>query len=322
MRALELQRLEGPDGFVLAERAEPEGGDEVIVEVHSAGVAFPDLLIGKGAYQESPQLPYVAGQEVGGVVRSAPPGSGFAAGDRVWALPGSGGFAEVCAVPAACVFPLVDELDFADGAALGANFATAIFALGRRGRLAAGESVLVLGAGGGLGTATVAVAKALGARVLGVASTAEKAEVARAAGAEEVIVGADWNKAVLELTGGRGVDLVADIVGGEETLQAIRSTAAEGRVLILGFAGGAIPEIKANRLLLRNIAVVGAGLGAFSTVEPDIIATSGTALNRLVDAGLRPLIGAHFPFEQGAEALRELDRRAAKGKIVLDVVAG
>lgn len=322
MRALELRRLEGPDGFLLAEREEPAADDQVIVAVHAAGVAFPDLLIGKGAYQESPELPYVAGQEIGGTVRSAPADSGFAPGDRVWALPGAGGFAEVCAVPADRVFPLADDLDFAAGAALGANFATAVFALRRRGRLAAGESVLVLGAGGGLGTATAAVAKALGATVIGVASTAEKAAVARSAGADEVVVGSDWNQAVLDLTDGRGVDLAADIVGGEETLQAIRSTAAEGRVLILGFAGGSIPEIKANRLLLRNIAVVGAGLGAFTRVEADIIATAGTELNRLVEtAGLRPLIGARFPLERGAEALRQLDRRAAEGKIVLDVAA-
>jgi NADPH2:quinone reductase len=215
-------------------------------------------------------------------------------------------------------FPLAEALDFVEGAALASNFSTAIFAFRRRGKLEPGETVLVLGAGGGLGSACVSVAKAIGARVIGNASTEVKGEVARRAGADEVVLGNEWRDAVLELTDGKGVDVVADIVGGEETLQAVRSTAPEGRVIILGFTAGAIHEVKVNRLLLRNVSVVGAGLGAFSeSKDPEVMAECGAELNRLVDAGMRPIVGSVYPIEEGAAALAQLDGRGALGKIVL-----
>jgi NADPH2:quinone reductase len=318
MRALVLEQLKGPDGFAVADRPAPTPGpDDVLIEVSAAGVAFPELLISKGAYQDTPELPYIAGQEVAGVIRSSPEGSEFSVGDRVWASCGRGGFAELVAVPSPCVFPLHERLSFTEGAAIGSNYSTAIFALRRRGHLQAGETVLILGAGGGLGTASAAVAKALGARVIGVVSTAQKADAARLAGAEEVVVGGDWREPVLELTGGRGVDVVADIVGGEQTLAAVRTTAPEGRVLILGFAGGEIHAVKVNRLLLRNISVVGVGLGAFSASESTIWSTCGTELTDLIASGLRPVIGSTYRLEEGAEALRQLDARKAIGKIVL-----
>ncbi len=319
MRVLELQSTDGPEGYAIGDRPEPTpAADEILIDVKAAGIAFPDLLISKGAYQESPELPYVAGQEIGGVVRSAPADSGFAAGDRVWAAIGRGGWADVVAAPRGRVFPLAKGLSFEEGAALGSNFSTAVFALGRRGKLSRGEVVLVLGAGGGLGTACCAVATAMGGRVIGVASTEEKAEIARRAGATDTVVGAEWRDRVLELTDGRGVDVVADIVGGDETLQAVRTTAPEGRVLILGFTTGAIHEVKVNRLLLRNISVVGVGLGAFeASAEPTIMATLGAELNELVAAGLRPIVGDVYPVEEGVRALQQLDGRAALGKIVL-----
>jgi NADPH2:quinone reductase len=173
VQALELQRLDGPDGLRLVERPDPDAGDHVVIDVRAAGVCFPDLLISQGRYQLKATLPYVPGLEVAGLVRSAPPGAGLTPGDRVWAFLDGGGFASVVACPADRVFPLPEGLSFEQGAALGVNFLTAVFALGPRAHLQRGEDVLVLGAAGGLGTATITVAKAMGARVLAVVSTAE-----------------------------------------------------------------------------------------------------------------------------------------------------
>src|SRR4051794_34865288 len=244
MRALELRELTGPDGFVVTERPDPVPGDgALLIDVHAAGVSFPDLLISKGMYQIKAELPYIAGQEVAGVVRHAPEGSRFAAGDRVWAGFDDGGYASVAVAQERDVRPLPDDMSFVDGAALSVNFMTAVFALRVRDHLAAGETLLVLGAAGGLGTATVAVAKRYGARVIANVSAPEKAAMAQRAGADDVVVGEDWRDAVLELTGGRGVDVVADIVGGDHTLQAVRTCAPRGRVIILGFTTGSIAKI-------------------------------------------------------------------------------
>ncbi len=197
------------------------------------------------------------------------------------------------------------------------NFLTAVFALRRRASLQAGETLLVLGAAGGLGSATVSVGAAYGARVLAVVSVPEKEATARRAGATDVIVGEDFRDAVLAATDGRGADVVADVVGGDATLQAVRSSAAEGRVLILGFTSGTIPSVAANRLLLRNVSLVGVGLGAFIPTEPEILTHTAAELMRLIGEGLRPVVGGSFPLEDGADALRALERRAAQGKIVL-----
>src|SRR3954470_5835994 len=207
MRALELRELDGPDGLAVVDRAAPPGDGAVTIDVRAAGVCFPDLLMSRGRYQLRPQLPAVLGSEVAGTVRSAPPGHDLAPGDRVWATVELGGFAEVVAAPADRVFRLPDGLTFEEGASLGVNYVTAVFALRRRAALTAGETVLVLGAAGGLGTATVGVARALGARVLAIVSVPAKVDTARAAGADDVLVGADWRDAVLERTDGRGADV-------------------------------------------------------------------------------------------------------------------
>jgi NADPH:quinone reductase len=317
MRALELQRLGGPDAFELVDRSEPSSDGRLLIDVRAAGVSFPDLLMSRGAYQHSPELPAVLGSEVAGTVRSVPPGHALEPGARVWAAPDLGGFAEVVAVPVERVFPLPKDMTFEQGASLGVNFLTAVFALRRRARLTAGETVLVLGAAGGLGSATVAVAKALGARVLALVSVASKADTARAAGADEVIVGAHWRDDVLESTGGRGADVVADVVGGDETLQAVRAAAPEGRVLVLGFTSGEIPALQTNRLLFRNVSLVGAGLGALAAVVDDLFDETVAELARLIAEGLRPLVGETFPLERGAEAVRRLEQREAQGKLVL-----
>src|SRR4051794_4918923 len=187
MRALELRELDGPDGLALVDRAAPPGDGAVTIDVRAAGVCFPDLLMSRGRYQLRPELPAVLGSEVAGVVRSAPPGHALAPGDRVWATTELGGFAEVVAAPADRVFRLPEQLTFAEGAALGVNFLTAVFALRRRAQLRTDETVLVLGAAGGLGTATVGVAHALGARALAVVSVPAKVDTAWAAGADDVL---------------------------------------------------------------------------------------------------------------------------------------
>ena len=318
MKALEIQALTGPTGLMLVERDEPDAGSHVLIDVYAAGVSFPDLLVAQGAYQVKPELPHVPGLEIAGIVRSAPADSSIEPGDRVWAFVDAGGFAETAAVPIDRVFSLDPALSFVEGAALGVNYLTAVFALRRRARLDAGETVVVLGAGGGLGTASVRVAKAYGARVFGIVSSDAKAASAVAAGADDVFVGDEWRDWALERTSG-GADLVVDVVGGDQTLAAIRSTAPEGRVLVLGFTAGEVPKIATNRLLLRNISLLGAGLGALMSSDPALLPSTSSELTRLISLGLRPLVGSTLPLSAGADALNALQRREALGKIVLTV---
>jgi NADPH:quinone reductase len=295
-------------------------GSGVVVDVHAAGVSFPEVLQTRGEYQVKPPVPFVPGSEVAGTVRSAPEGSGLSEGDRVAACCLLGAFAEVAVAPDFLTFPLSDELDFAQGAGLILNYHTAYFALKHRGRLAEGETVLVHGAAGGVGTATLQIAKGLGARTIAVVSSDEKEQVARDAGAEEVVRSdAAWKDEAKELSGG-GVDIVIDPVGGDRSTDSLRSLREGGRVVVVGFTGGSIPEVKVNRLLLNNTEVVGAGWGAFVMGKPGVNAEIGAAVNRLVDEGfVRPIVGASFPLAQASEALRLIDARAATGKVVLEL---
>jgi len=327
MRALQITELSGPrSALSIADLPEPEPdhplspGNAVLIDVHAAGVAFPELLQTRGEYQYKPDLPFVPGTDIAGRVRSAPPDSGLSEGARVAACCMTGGFAEVAVAPAFLTFPLSDELDFAQGAALVMNYHTAYFALTLRGRLAEGETVLVHGAAGGVGTATLQVAKGLGARTIAVVSSDEKEQVAREAGADEVVRSdGPWKDQAKELSGG-GVDVVLDPVGGDRFTDSLRSLREGGRVVVVGFTGGSIPEVRVNRLLLNNTEVVGAGWGAFVLGKPDVNREIGEAINRLVDDGfVRPIVGARFPFEQAAEALELLDGRGATGKIVLEL---
>ena len=327
MRALQITELSGPrSALSVADLPDPEPdhpltpGSGVVIEVHAAGVAFPEVLQTRGEYQYKPELPFVPGTDIGGVVRAAPDGSGLAAGDRVAACCMSGGFAEVAVAPAFLTFPLSDELDFAQGAALVMNYHTAYFALKMRGRLAEGDTVLVHGAAGGVGTAALQVAKGLGAGTIAVVSSDDKERVAREAGADDVVRSdGAWKDEAKELSGG-GVDIVIDPVGGDRFTDSLRSLRERGRVVVVGFTGGSIPEVKVNRLLLNNTEVVGAGWGAFVTGKPGINEEIGAAVNRLVDEGfVRPIVGARFPLEQAADALELIDGRGATGKVVLDV---
>ncbi len=319
---MRLSALEGPDALAIAEVPEPEPAPgTVLIDVHAAGVGFPDLLLTRGEYQIRPDPPFVPGIEVAGVVRAAPAGAEVAAGDRVCAVTALGGFAEVAAAPAATTFPIPVGMGFAAAAGLVMNHHTALFALERRAGLRAGETVLVHGAGGGVGTAALQVARGLGGRPIAVAGTPEKRDAAVAAGAEVALdPGEDWVAAVRELTGGRGADVVVDPVGGEILGQSLRALAPEGRLLVIGFASGEIPEVAVNRLLLRNVALVGVNWGGFLAVEPGYPRAAAARIAELHAAGaIDPVVGERYPLERGADALRALAARRAVGKPVLIV---
>ncbi|HEX6714087.1 MAG TPA: NADPH:quinone oxidoreductase family protein [Thermoleophilaceae bacterium] len=316
MRAIQITNLNGPDeALELVDIPEPEAshmltpGSGVLVDVHSAGVSFPEVLQTRGEYQFKPELPFVPGSEVGGVRRDT--------GERVAAFTFLGAFGEVAVAPEYMVFPIPDSWDFAQGAALVLNYHTAYFSLKLRGRLAEGETVLVHGAAGGVGTASLQVAKGLGARTIAVVSSDEKEQVARAAGADEVVRADGFKDAVKELG---GADLIIDPVGGDRFTDSLRSLKEEGRIVVVGFTGGSIPEVKVNRLLLNNTEVIGAGWGAYVMPKPEVTKQIGAELERLIQDGfVNPPVGASFPFDQAAEALKLIDGRGATGKVVLEV---
>lgn len=321
MRAAQITRLDGPDAVRVAEVEEPNGSaDEVLIDVHAAGVAFPDALLTRGLYQYKPELPFTPGAEIAGVVRSAPEGAHVRAGDRVLGLTMlSGGMAEVVALPAERVFPLPDAVSFEAGAGILFNDLTVQFALRTRGRLTEGETVLVHGAAGGIGTSALRLAPAMGAsRTIAVVSTEEKAEIARAAGASDVVLADGFRDAVKELTGGRGVDIVVDPVGGDRFTDSLRSLAVGGRLLVIGFTGGEIPTVKVNRLLLNNVDVVGAGWGAWTFSHPGYLQEQWAELQPLLASGAVPAPQPEvYPLEQAAQAIASLENRSAKGKVVL-----
>jgi NADPH:quinone reductase len=319
MRALQVTRLDGPDALEVNDVPEPTpGDDEVLVDVKAVGVSFPDLLLSRGEYQMKPDPPFQLGVDFAGVVRIAPAGSGFAPGDRVACALPWGGAAEVVALGAESVFPLPDTVSFEAGAALPMNYLTAQFALSTRAGLREGETVRVHGAAGGVGTATIQVAKGYGARTIAVVSTEEKAEVARAAGADEVVPVDGFLAAVKELTDGRGVDVVVDVVGGDLMTDSLRSLAPLGRLLVVGFTAGSIPEVRVNRLLLNNIDVRGVGWGGFAMVRPGYMREQWDRLVPMMESGvIDPPIGNVYPVEQVTEALLEMEARRTLGKSVL-----
>jgi NADPH2:quinone reductase len=322
MRALVLHETTGPSGLRLEEVAEPEPGENVVIEVHAAGVGFADELVTRGAYQVAPPLPFVPGAEVAGVVRSAPAGSGLSPGERVAATTPFGAFAEVAAAPPFLVFPIPDSLGFDVAAGLVVNHQTAHLGLKRRGRLAPGEAVLVHGAGGGTGLAAIGVARALAAgQVIAVASTPEKRESATDAGAHAVLDSAeDWAARVRELTGGRGADVVWDPVGGETFAASLRCMAPEGRLLVVGFASGEIPQVKVNRLLLRHLDVVGVNYGGLLPFDQDFPRAAARELMAWVGSGaLRPRVASRHLLEDGPRVLEDLAARRMVGKPVLIV---
>jgi NADPH2:quinone reductase len=319
MRAVQVVRLDGPSGVDVVDVAEPTATEgQVLVDVHAVGVSFPDLLMSAGQYQLKPEPPFQLGVDFAGAVREAPPGSGFAAGDRVACCLPYGGGADVVAIAPDSVFPLPDAMTFEQGAALPMNYLTAQFALATRAQLRKDEAVLVHGAAGGVGTATLQVAKGYGARTIAVVSTEEKAQVARNAGADEAVLVDGFLASVKELTGGKGVDVVVDVVGGDLMTDSLRSLAPLGRLLVVGFAAGAIPEVRVNRLLLNNIDVRGVGWGAFAMVRAGFMREQWEELLPMMTSGaVNPPVGATYPVADVRRALTDLAERRSVGKSVL-----
>jgi NADPH:quinone reductase len=323
MRAIQVTKLEGPESVEVVDIDEPAAApDAVVIDVHAAGVAFPDALMSRGLYQYKPELPFVPGGEVSGIVRSAPEGALVKAGDRVAALTTLGsGMAEVAVVPSILAFPLPDSVPMAAGAGLLFNDLTMDFAYNVRGRLKEGDTVLVHGAAGGIGTSALRLAPAFGAaRTIAVVSTEEKGEVARAAGATDVVLVDGWLEKVKELTGGQGVDIVVDPVGGDRFTDSIRSLRRGGRVLVLGFTGGEIPTVKVNRLLLKNVEVIGVGWGDWWMHDQSLLAKQWERVEPLLASGKIPAPEiSTYPLAEAGAAIAALENRGALGKVVLEV---
>lgn len=322
MRAIRVTELSGPESVQLVEVDEPAADGGIVVDVHAAGVAFPDALLTRGLYQYKPELPFTLGAEIAGVVRTAPPGSAVKPGDRVAGLTMiTGAMAETAVLTEERAFLLPDNVSFEAGAGLLFNDLTVYFALTVRGRLAKGETVLVHGAAGGIGTSTLRLAPALGAsRVIAVVSTQEKGRVAKAAGATDVVLADGFKDSVADLTDGRGVDIVMDPVGGDRFTDSLRSLAPGGRLLVVGFTGGEIPTVKVNRLLLNNIDVVGVGWGAWTMTHPGALTEQWEGLAALLKSGRLPAPQPEvYPFEEAGAAVASLENRTAKGKVVLRI---
>lgn len=330
MRGFVIAELTGPTGGrFLQDVPEPSGahpwsdGDRLLIDVRAAGIAYPDLLQSRGEYQHGVPVPYVTGGEASGVVLEAGPGSRFQVGDRVAGLTVWGAAAERALGLPRYTVRIPDAMSYLDGAAVYLNYATAWFALYRVG-FTPGESVLVHGAAGGVGTATLQLVRAKGGRAIAVVSTPEKATIARDCGADAVVFAAEnWVEQVRELTGGHGVDIVVDPVGGDRFTDSLRSLDIGGRLAVVGFAGGSIPTVKVNRLLLRDLTVAGVALQPWAQRHPGITDTVVDAVEAHLAAGdIRPVVGEVLALEQGTEALQRIDGRAALGKVVLDVRDG
>ncbi|CAN5527048.1 NADPH:quinone oxidoreductase family protein [soil metagenome] len=319
MRSVHVTSLEGPSGVRVVEAPEPvRGEEEVLVEVHALGMSWPDLLLSRGEYQLKPEVPFQLGVDFAGVVREAAEQSGFSAGDRVAAVLPYGGGADLVALHPDSVFPLPDSVTFEKAAALPMNYLTAQFALETRAQVREGETVLVHGAAGGVGTASLQVAKGYGARTIAVVSTPEKADFVRALGADEAVLVDGFLPAVKELTGGAGVDVVVDVVGGDLMTDSLRALGTQGRLLVVGFTGGAIPAVKVNRLLLNNIDVRGVGWGAFAMARAGYMRGQWDALLPMIESGVvDPPVGTTYPVEEVGRALTDLEQRAVQGKVVL-----
>lgn len=322
MRALVCNELGEPDSLDFEEGPDLVAGEgQVLIGVRAAGVNFPDGLLVAGNYQTKPPLPFVPGSEVAGVVRAV--GEGVAdveVGTRVMAFTTLGGYATQALAPAHHVYPIPDELSFVDAAVIPVAYGTSYHGLIDRARVAAGETVLVLGASGGVGLSAVAIAKTVGARVIAAASTAEKLALARDHGADDLVNyrDEDLNERLKELTGGRGVDVVYDPVGGDYAQTVVRRLAWGGRYLTVGYAAGPIPSVGMNRFLLKEAELLGVLWGAWAGRNPEHNQRNMAELAKLVATEqIRTHIHGTWPLEQGVEALETVMSRGVLGKCVL-----
>ncbi len=324
MKAVLCKAFGPAETLVLEEVASPEPKkNEVLLDVHAAGVNFPDTLIIEGKYQFKPPFPFSPGGEAAGVVAAVGEKvTHVKPGDRVMALTGWGSFAEQVAVAGYSVMPIPAGMDFASAAAFGMTYGTSIHALKQRANLQPGETLLVLGASGGVGLAAVEIGKAMGARVIAAASSAEKLEVAKAAGADELINYSEGGlkDKLKELTGGQGVDVIYDPVGGDLFEEAFRSIAWNGRFLVVGFASGTIPSLPANLTLLKGASLVGVFWGAFAQRQPqDNTANFEQLFTWFAEGKVKPLVSQTFPLTDAAGAINALGQRKAVGKVVVQV---
>jgi NADPH:quinone reductase len=318
MFAHKIVSFTGPAAVHWTEVEEPAADGGVVIDVVAAGVSFADLLQTTGAYQLKAPLPFTPGMDAAGTVRSARPELGLTADQRVAVLVSSGCWQEVISAPPERVLALPDDLNLEAGAALPLNYLTGLLALVRRGRAQPGETLLVHGAAGGVGTAIIQLGRALGLRTIAVVGDEAKQQFAVQSGAHHAVLVGGWLAAVRELLGDRAVDLVVDPVGGDRMTDSLRALAPEGRLLVLGFAAGEIPTVKVNRLLLGNTAVVGVASREFFDQQPDTVPELWARLLELRQTGVLPDPPVQpFPFADARGALEAIAGRQARGKVVL-----
>lgn len=324
MKALLCKEFGPPESLVLAEVPSPTAGaGEVVVSIKAASVNFPDVLIIQNKYQFKPPLPFSPGSELAGVVKEVGPGvTNVKPGDKVIAFTTYGAFAEEVKTEAVRLLPMPEGMSYAEAASFVLTYGTTDHALRDRAQMKSGETLLVLGAAGGVGVAAIEIGKALGARVVACASSADKLAVCRQHGADETInyASEDLRERIKALTAGKGVDVIYDAVGGAYTEPAFRSIAWRGRHLVIGFAAGDIPKLPLNLALLKGASVVGVFWGDFTRREPQAFAESARQLARWYREGkLKPHVSATFPLEKAAEAMNLLASRQAKGKVVIAI---
>ena len=322
MKTMLMQALGSFHDLTLAEADEPRPGpQQVVIDVGAIGCNFADTLICKGAYQIKPELPFAPGSEVAGVVREVGADvRGVHVGERVFATLPYGGYSSAVAVNANEVYPLADGMPFADAAGFGIAYLTSYLALSERARVRPGEWLLIHAAAGGVGLSALQIGIALGAKVIASAGGEEKRALCRAHGAHETIDYNDegWPEQVKKITGGRGADVIYDPVGGDTFDRSTKCVAFDGRILVIGFASGRIPEVRLNRVMLKNIAIVGLHINSYREHAPRRLQVAMGELLSLYDEGkVRPLISAQYPLTDAAQALAALSERRTTGKVVL-----
>ena len=327
MRALICNELGPTDKLVIEDRPDPIAGPgQVLVEVHSAGINFPDILVIKGLYQIKIKPPFIPGNEAAGIVTEVGDGvRHYEAGDRVMIMPNGAAFAELCAVPVDRVIPMPDSLNFEQAAGFTITYGTSYHALKQSANIQPGDTVLVLGAAGGAGITAVEIAKTMGARVIAAASNAAKLDFARSAGADETI---NYSEESIRdkcktLTDGKGVDVVYDPVGGELAQQALRALAWHGRYLVIGFACGDIPKFPANIALLKEASIIGVWWGTWAQKHPaDSVQNMHELAAMLAEGKLNPRVTETYSLDQYATAFDSLSKRKAQGKVILQIFKG
>lgn len=324
MKAYVCREFGPVESHKVEEIADPRAeAGQVVVDVKAAGVSFPDVLIVQGKYQFQPPFPFSPGGEIAGIISEVGEGVvDWKVGDRVIAMTGNGGIAEKVVAFEMTLMPLPETMDFKDGAAFPLNYGTTYHALKQRGQLQTGETLLVTGAGGGVGTTAIEIGKAMGARVIAAASTDEKLEIAKNLGADEVINYSDGElkEKVKALTDGLGADVIYDPIGGDIFMQCMRCINWKGRVLVIGFASGPIPEVPTNLALLKGCSIVGVFWGRFTGAEPEENSQNFDELFALHAEGkLKPQITKSYSLDDAAEAISSLENRKATGKVVIEM---